>query len=67
MANFQTKQGKALQAAFDPNHEPAIRVPVRPYPRDLFGRITPMDRTKKGVVYDSEMDERVIGVDGDKR
>ena len=55
MSNFKTKIGKALERTRNPVRE--HRIPRR-VERDLIGQIRVYDRTKDGVKYDSDLDEK---------
>lgn len=59
---FQTKAGKALAAAFDPEQQDAITKPnaVREVDKDKDGKPVPVDRTADGVVYQADADEQLV-------
>ena len=59
MATFQTKAGRALAAAFDPNTNDARQPNAKASkpPVDSSGKVTPFDRTEAGVVYNGDTDE----------
>lgn len=58
---FQTKAGKALAAAFDPEQRDAIKQPDSAARGIKLedGTILPIDRTAEGVVYHGDKDERL--------